>query len=254
MGQCVGESTTGPDPVSKWARWPIPCRRALSLVPPWLLQVLHCRRMNGKITLSMAALAGFVLTAIAVALWGWLHSVLAAPRAKRWFQQCMGSSFDRGYRLFYNLVAVVTLLPVLAVTTLVPGITLYQIPAPWIFLTTTVQILALIVIGVTLLQTGASSFVGIRQLINPHQARVSQLQVTGFYRWVRHPLYTAGLVLIWLNPVMTTSTLALCLGFTLYIIIGSRYEERALAAEFGEAYVDYRERVPAIVPRPWQHY
>ena len=70
-------------------------------------------------------------------------------------------------------------------------------------------------------------------------------------RWLRHPLYTSGLALIWLSPAMTTGTLALFLGFTLYIIIGSQFEERQLAAEFGEPYLEYRRKVPALIPRPW---
>ncbi len=81
-------------------------------------------------------------------------------------------------------------------------------------------------------------------------AEPGTLIVTGLYRWVRHPLYTAGLLLIWLTPVMTTSILALNLSLTLYIIVGSRLEERRLLAEFGQAYADYQAAVPGLIPRP----
>jgi protein-S-isoprenylcysteine O-methyltransferase Ste14 len=202
----------------------------------------------------MNALTGIVLTLVATAAWGILHSLLASPGTKQWIRLRIGPAADRGYRLFYNVVAVLTLLPVLAITVRVPGSTLYQIPSPWVFLTTAIQILALLVIVIALLQTGASSFLGLRQIFAPEGPGAPKLQVSGSYRWMRHPLYTSGLVLIWLSPVMTTSTLALYLGFTLYIVIGSRYEERQLAAEFGELYLEYRRRVPAIVPRPWRHY
>ena len=66
---------------------------------------------------------------------------------------------------------------------------------------------------------------------------------------MRHPLYTAGLVLIWLTPVMTSGVLGLNLALSLYIAIGYRLEERRLVAEFGVAYLDYQARVPALFPR-----
>jgi protein-S-isoprenylcysteine O-methyltransferase Ste14 len=201
----------------------------------------------------MNTLTGALLTLLAVAIWGALHSLTAGPRAKQWLHLRIGSPADRGYRLSYNVIAVVTLLPVLAVPARFPGLTLYQIPAPWVFITTAVQILAMLAIVITLLQTGAPSFLGIRQLLEPQRSEATRLQVSGFYRYIRHPLYTAGLAIIWLSPVMTTSSLALFLGFTLYIVIGSRFEERQLVAEFGEPYLEYRQKVPALIPQPWKH-
>jgi protein-S-isoprenylcysteine O-methyltransferase Ste14 len=50
--------------------------------------------------------------------------------------------------------------------------------------------------------------------------------------------------------MMTTSTLALFFGLTLYIYIGSIFEERRLIAEFGEAYREYQRSVPRLIPRP----
>jgi protein-S-isoprenylcysteine O-methyltransferase Ste14 len=74
------------------------------------------------------------------------------------------------------------------------------------------------------------------------------LVVRGLYRWVRHPLYTAGLVLIWLSPVMTANLLALNAGLTIYIVAGAMLEERKLQAEFGEAYAAYKRRTPMLIP------
>jgi protein-S-isoprenylcysteine O-methyltransferase Ste14 len=71
----------------------------------------------------------------------------------------------------------------------------------------------------------------------------------GLYRYVRHPLYTAGLLFIWLIPVMTVNLLALNIGLTAYLIVGARYEERKLVKEFGEEYLHYRERTPMLIPR-----
>jgi len=72
--------------------------------------------------------------------------------------------------------------------------------------------------------------------------------LTGLYRWVRHPLYTAGLLFIWLIPVMTANLLALNIGLTIYLITGALFEERKLVREFGEAYIEYRKVTPC-----WSH-
>jgi protein-S-isoprenylcysteine O-methyltransferase Ste14 len=48
---------------------------------------------------------------------------------------------------------------------------------------------------------------------------------------------------------MTTTLLALYAAFSLYLYVGSLFEERRLLAEFGQAYEDYQRRVPRLMPR-----
>lgn len=73
----------------------------------------------------------------------------------------------------------------------------------------------------------------------------------GPYAFVRHPLYLAAL-LIWLGLVTVfRSPLALaCL--VVYVLPGyliyARAEERMMLQHFGEAYRDYCERVPMLIP------
>jgi protein-S-isoprenylcysteine O-methyltransferase Ste14 len=70
----------------------------------------------------------------------------------------------------------------------------------------------------------------------------------GLYRWVRHPLYTAGLAFIWLTPIMTSNLLALNIGLTLYLVVGAIYEERKLVREFSTEYINYQQRTPMLIP------
>lgn len=196
------------------------------------------------------ALSGPVQVLLGVVLWSVLHSVLAADRVKARLREVFGGLYDRGYRLAYNLISVLTLLPLLALAAANPGAVLYRIPPPWLYLTLALQALAGLLILVALLQTGLPRFLGLRQLLRPGDRSRPALQVTGIYRWIRHPLYTCGLLVIWLSPVMTLSLLVLYLGFTLYVWIGSRIEERRLESDFGEAYRRYRSQVPAFLPLP----
>ena len=161
-----------------------------------------------------------------------------------------GEGAVRGYRLAYNIFAVLTLIPILMLPVLLPDQNLYVIPFPWILLTVFIQLLALSALLIGLLHTGFWSFLGLRQLITSEPDKPEKMIVRGLYQWVRHPLYTAGLVFIWLIPRMTVNLLALNIGLSAYLVIGAYVEERKLLQTFGDDYRDYQERVPMIIPRP----
>jgi len=186
---------------------------------------------------------------LAVALYGILHSLLASKCAKALAQRWLGAAAERGYRLGYNLFAGVSLLPVLALPILLLDSPLYRIPSPWSYLALLVQGLALLALLVGLWQTGVWSFLGLEQLQRPAEGGDSRLVIRGLYRWVRHPLYTAGLVFLWFTPLMTVNLLALYLGLSLYLVIGAYFEERKLLSEFGEDYAEYQQRTPMLIPR-----
>jgi protein-S-isoprenylcysteine O-methyltransferase Ste14 len=69
------------------------------------------------------------------------------------------------------------------------------------------------------------------------------------YRWVRHPLYVGWLMVFWAAPTMTIAHLFFAVVTTAYILVAIRLEERDLVAEHGDAYEEYRSRVPMLVPR-----
>ncbi len=189
------------------------------------------------------------LVLLAVLAYGGVHSFLASlwakGRARRWF----GALADRTYRLLYNIFAVVSFLPVLVLVGSLPDRTLYSIPYPWILATSVGQLAAVAALLLGLLHTDVWSFLGFRQLVQPEIAgETARLVLKGLYRWVRHPLYTAGLVFIWLTPVMTVNLLAMNLGLTIYIVVGALFEERKLLHEFGQAYADYQRRTPMLIP------
>lgn len=70
------------------------------------------------------------------------------------------------------------------------------------------------------------------------------------YRHVRHPLMASFLVAFWATPLMTIGHLVLAAGMTIYILVGISFEERDLAKAFGDAYAQYRKRVPMLFPGP----
>ena len=184
----------------------------------------------------------------AIIVWGFVHSLLASPAAKARVRKWFGPGSDRWYRLAYNMFGILTFLPILGLLAMDPGKTLYVIPEPWSYLALAGQLLAIAALGIGLLQTGAWSFLGIEQLLVNSPEGEAKMVSGGLYRWVRHPLYSAGLVFIWLTPVMTVNLLVLNLGLTIYLVVGAIYEERKLVREFGDAYIEYQAKVPMLIP------
>lgn len=72
--------------------------------------------------------------------------------------------------------------------------------------------------------------------------------VRGPYLWVRHPLYSVMILLIWSSPHLTVDRLLFNVLWTAWIVVGTVLEERDLVADFGDAYRDYQRRVPMLVP------
>ena len=74
------------------------------------------------------------------------------------------------------------------------------------------------------------------------------LVVKGPYRWVRHPLYFSILLLVWSSPDLTLDRLLANILWTGWIWIATRWEERDLASDFGDAYRQYQKSVPMLIP------
>lgn len=79
-----------------------------------------------------------------------------------------------------------------------------------------------------------------------------ELVVTGFYRYVRNPIY-AGVFLIFLGHFLWFGYSSLLmyimlafLGAHLFIVL---YEEPTLKRKFGTSYEEYLKRVPRWIPR-----
>jgi len=194
-------------------------------------------------------MTGPLLTLLAVLLYAALHSLLATFQAKQDVGRLLGRQAHL-YRLLYNLLAVLTFLPVLAVVAAFPGQVLYRWPWPWVLLSSLGQLAALLLLLRGVVQTDVWHFLGLRQLVSGRADESGALQTGGLYRIVRHPLYSAGLLFIWLTPVLTTTILAFNLAISAYLYIGSTFEERRLVRQFGEEYLAYRRRVPRLLPCP----
>lgn len=77
-----------------------------------------------------------------------------------------------------------------------------------------------------------------------------RLITAGPFRYVRHPMY-CGIALAAVGAVMVYRTWAMVFAVAALpaFAVKARHEERLLAAEFGDQWKDYAQRVPAWWPR-----
>lgn len=193
-------------------------------------------------------MGSFLIILLACAVYGLLHSLLASLWIKQMVQRLLGKEFFRWYRLIYNVIGSVTFLPVLALTAMLPDRTIYIISFPWVWITGATQLVAVGIIALGLLQSGLVPFLGLNAFLCRSAEGQEKLTFSGLYAWVRHPMYTAGLIFLWLTPVLTQNLLAFNLALTLYIFIGAWLEERKMIAQYGEVYRRYQQQVPMFIP------
>jgi protein-S-isoprenylcysteine O-methyltransferase Ste14 len=181
-----------------------------------------------------------------IVLWGIVHSLLASLGFKNFLGRTLGMGFMKSYRLLYNVFAVISILPVLYLVAVLPDRIVYEAASPWNYLMLAGQGISALLLFLAVLQTDALSFAGLRQMLEAEKK--DELVTGGFYRLVRHPLYTFGLAFLWLSPSMTINVLVVYAAFTLYILIGIIFEERKLLHQFGQAYTDYKSVTPMLLP------
>ncbi len=181
-----------------------------------------------------------------------LHSWLASLRCKAWCAARWPGAM-RYYRLAFNLSSVLLLIPVLLLLAVASGPKLWQWSGVLGWLMNGLALAALVAFALSLRDYDLSQFSGSAQLrqqqLDPEQQ--ARFQLGWWHRRVRHPWYFFALVILW-SRELDAAQLLTGLLLTLYLVLGSRLEERKLKLQFGEPYRTYCRLVPGLVPRPWR--
>lgn len=198
---------------------------------------------------SPAAMPALVWNIVLVALWGGIHSGMARPGFKAWITQFIPPAAERAT---YVLVSGVTSMVLAGYWMVIPG----QV---WLIEQGTIAfaLWALFAFGWAFLL--ASTFAinhfdlfGLRQVyLNFRDQPTTPLPFVrrAMYRYVRHPIQTGVLIGIWATPSMTMTQFVLSVGFSVYIYIGLKFEERDLIAHHGDEYRNYRLETGKVLPR-----
>ena len=157
------------------------------------------------------------------------------------------------YRLVYNFLAVILLIPLLWFMHQNPGVLIWQWPglAAWLMKGFTVAAILGFIWSLKSYDNGV--FLGITQWRNRHTDSTDpdSLYISTLHRFVRHPWYFFFLVILWTQDLHLTQLFVYSL-ISVYFVIGSRMEERKLIAHYGKTYEEYCRQVPGLIPLPWK--
>ena len=187
---------------------------------------------------------------------GWLsfgavHSVLAGPGAKH----RLNALFGDYYRLSYNLFAVLHIGAVWVFGWMALDATRFALEPGIETALTAIRGLGVLVLILALREYDLGLFSGLKQIRAGKQGAATNgdedgdepLVTDGLHWFVRHPLYLGVIMILW-GGAVSDFGLATAVWGSLYLFIGARHEERSLSALYGEAYADYKRRVPAVIP------
>lgn len=179
-----------------------------------------------------------------------LHSLLASTKVKQYLKQRIIPL--RYYRLMYNVFALVALIPVyFSYQSLDKSLIFHSNILKWIG--GLLLVVGLMTLWKALKGYDLSAFAGTYQYRAKKEEAAGQLITSGLNAHVRHPLYFAALLLIWGGFLFATHLPMLLFASitTSYLWLGTKLEEQKLLLQFGEAYADYQQRVPMLIPLRW---
>ena len=178
-----------------------------------------------------------------------LHSLFAAIWFKTWAFAKM-KRHSKYYRKLYVIFAAVSFM----------GIVLYQFRMNQVVLFDPpefLRIIAIIIGGIAGLIIIFYILRYFRSFLNEPMAihgTPKPLVTDGAYKYVRHPLYIVTFVFIWSAFVLLPwlSSLICVVIVTGYTILAIPLEEKKLEMEYGDAYTEYKKKIPMLFPRMWK--
>ncbi len=146
-------------------------------------------------------------------------------------------------RIVYVLISTVGLLALLFYNGSIHSLKFFVSEGPIRYLSLVLTTFGVMIIQSSFRQYNFKGFIG---LSNENK----QLKTDGILQYVRHPIQ-AGIILVVLGFfffIPNLPTLISCACIFIYIPIGIYFEEKKLVASYGDQYIEYRKKVPAIIP------
>jgi protein-S-isoprenylcysteine O-methyltransferase Ste14 len=165
----------------------------------------------------------------------------------------LGSNY-RFYRVFFNLISILTLIPV--------ALFAHSAQTPAIFdWSGYMRIGQVLILGLAVWffflggrHYDISQFLGIKQIkegtSNIAITDTGELDTSGVLGMTRHPWYLATMLFIWGRQLDVSAVIVNAI-LTSYLIVGTYIEEQKLEREFGENYRNYQKKVSMLIPYKW---
>lgn len=214
---------------------------------------------------ARSLLADYFPATVAFAAFAVLHSVGAREPFKRWLAGVAGEFFVAHFwRAVYCALSIGALYWGISglLWARLPGNDVWLVAYPrWAWSGITVlHLVSVALLYVAFIQSDYLEFLGFKQmwrgvlaLAGPPRPPLKlfgtdRLVTGGLYRWVRHPMLSAGLLFL-LTSGPSLNNLMYTAMYAAYMVVGAWYEERRLVRVFGQTYLDYRREVGAFLPR-----
>ncbi len=195
----------------------------------------------------------YIVLSLLVIAWCVLHSALISISVTEYLHKRLGHTF-RFYRLFFNVVSALTLIPVVLYASSARTEPIFR----WDGYMRIIQVLLLgtaaLLFFLGACHYDAAQFLGFRQIRERTSkkgiADAGELDTSGVLSIIRHPWYLASMLLIWARPLDISAILVNAI-LTSYLLVGTYLEEKKLVREFGGKYRAYQKRVSMLIPYKW---
>ena len=183
---------------------------------------------------AAAPASALIINVVLLLLFAVHHSLFARTRVKSWLAHRLP---ERLLRSLYVWIASLLWLAVVLAWRRIGG-ELFHHAGLAAIAHAAVQLAGVWMIAQSVRAIDALDLAGIRR-----NTVLSDLQVRGPYRLVRHPLYLGWLLVVFGAAHMTGDRLAFASMTSLYLVVAIPWEERSLEDAFGEAYARYKRAV-----------
>lgn len=192
-------------------------------------------------------MGSYLIFATYIVFYCLLHSLLADPFI-------LNDIYDKWwYRAFYVLQSVILLFPMVFFYFSLPDVSFFAPASPFKEMLFVIFVSALLFGLYAAKSYDNMSFFGIKQVRKriienvENYSEHDRIIENGALKYVRHPYYFTGIVLLWARPLFVKDLIVNVI-FSVYFILGSINEERKLKRIFGEEYERYAKNVPMLLP------
>jgi protein-S-isoprenylcysteine O-methyltransferase Ste14 len=188
-------------------------------------------------------------------IWCAVHSGMISLTITVYLKKRLGDYY-RFYRPFYNLVSLITLIPLVLYNASPKGQVLFR----WEGYMMIFQFFLMMTVLLLFISGGMKydmlRLFGIRQIKSGEShstlSETGAIDTSGVLGLTRHPWYLGAIIFVWIDyREMYVSTLIVSVILTVYLVIGTVLEERKLIIQCGDNYRDYKEGVSMLFPFKW---
>lgn len=192
----------------------------------------------------MQAYSAYFVLFFSWVIYFFLHSFLATEEVKNYLESNWNVN-RRSQRIIYSVISSAGLLVLLVLNGAIKSDNVIAV-------TKELKIVSMFLAGSGVLIVRAGfKYYSIKVFLGLEKESKNPLVTKGILSKVRHPIYS-GTILITLGFLLfdpRLSTFISCVAIFIYLFIGIRLEENKLIREYGNIYLNYRTKVPMLIPK-----